>query len=178
MRPLRAVLYSPKGGICAALAAAALLAACAGDRAASGRATVARVSDGDTLTLVSGERVRLVQIDAPELGEGECYARAAARALAELVPPGSQVRLEPDPRLDDVDRFGRLLRYVFAGETNVNLELVRLGAASPWFFDGDRGRYAGELLDAAGDARAKGLGLWGACPAAQLDPTSGLDTTR
>jgi micrococcal nuclease len=176
VRPPRAVLYSPKGGIWAAFLAAVLLASCGGDRNASGEATVARVNDGDTLTLVSGERVRLVQIDAPELGEGECYARAAARALAELVPPGSRIRLEADPRLDDVDRFDRLLRYVFADDTNVNLELVRLGAASPWFFGGDRGRYADELLDAADGARAAGLGLWSACPGTRLDPARGLDT--
>jgi micrococcal nuclease len=107
--------------------------------------------------------VRLVQIDAPELGAGECYAREARRELERLARRGSQVQLEADPDLDDEDRFGRLLRYAHVGETNVNVELVRRGAAAPYFFADDRGRYADELLGAVGDARAAALGMWGAC---------------
>ena len=41
------------------------------------------------------------------------------------------VTLEADPALDRVDRYGRLLRYVLRAGRNVNLELVRLGAAAP-----------------------------------------------
>jgi endonuclease YncB( thermonuclease family) len=137
--------------------------------------TVARVIDGDTLETRAGERVRLVQIDAPEVDEGECYAREASAALRSLVPPGTAIRLEADPRLDEVDRFGRLLRYVHRGETNVNLELVRRGAASVWFFEGDRGRYADDFLDAAHTARGDERGLWGGCPNARFDPEEGVD---
>ena len=57
-------------------------------------ATVASITDGDTLRLTSGARVRLVQIDTPELG-GECYSRAAARELARLVPPGTRSGSRP-----------------------------------------------------------------------------------
>ena len=73
---------------------------------------VARVIDGDTIETSAGERVRLVQIDAPEVGDNECYAREATAALRDLLAPGASIRLEADERLDDVDRFGRLLRYV------------------------------------------------------------------
>jgi micrococcal nuclease len=109
------------------------------------------------------ERVRLVQIDAPELGEGECYARQAQAELERLARPGSQIELESDSSLSDEDRFGRLLRYVHAGETNVNLELVRRGAATPYFLGGVEGRYAGELLAAVDEARAERRGMWAAC---------------
>jgi endonuclease YncB( thermonuclease family) len=154
------------------------LAACstAQDEASVQDATVARVGDGDTIDLADGSRVRLVQIDAPELGEGECYGRQAAETLRELLHEGATVRLEPDPRLDDVDRFGRLLRYVHVGDANVNLELVSRGVAAPWFFEGVRGRYADELLDAAREAEAERRGLWAACPAAELDPEHGVET--
>src|SRR5262245_25906197 len=54
---------------------------------------VASVYDGDTLTLASGQRVRLLQIDTPELGSGECYSRAARSELPRLAPPGSRVEL-------------------------------------------------------------------------------------
>lgn len=136
---------------------------------------VARVIDGDTLELAGGRRVRLVQIDTPEVGTGECYSRAAASALRDLVPEGSAVRLEADPALDKIDRYGRVLRYVFRGAVNVNLELVRRGAASVWFYDGDRGRYADELLKAAERASKARRGAWGACEAV-LDPSAAFTT--
>ncbi|HXV95084.1 MAG TPA: thermonuclease family protein [Gaiellaceae bacterium] len=161
----------------AAAAAALALAACAsGSEAAAEDARVARVVDGDTIELATRERVRLVQIDAPEAQEDECYAAESTAALDALLPRGAPVRLEADPRLDDTDRFGRLLRYVHRGDVNVNLELVRRGAASVWFFDGDRGRYADELVAAARAAEEGGLGLWSACPSARLAPERGLDT--
>ena len=125
-------------------------------------ATVKRIIDGDTLVVRGGARVRLVQIDAPESGE-ECYAAASTRELARLSPPGSHVVLEADTQLDQVDRYGRLLRYIHAGGRNVNLELVRRGAATPWFYDGDRGRYAAQLLAATTAARAAPRGMWRAC---------------
>jgi micrococcal nuclease len=80
-----------------------------------------------------------------------------------LTPPGARIELEPDPGLDDDDRFGRLLRYVHAGEVNVNVELVQRGAATPYFFGGDEGRYADELLDAVATARQERRGMWGSC---------------
>jgi micrococcal nuclease len=144
------------------LLAPAAAGASPGSRSASTTATVERIVDGDTLVVRGGARVRLVQIDAPESGE-ECYSAASTRELARLAPPGSRVVLEADPTLDRVDRYGRLLRYVHAGGANVNLVLVRRGAATPWFYDGERGRYAGRLLAAVTAARAERRGMWGAC---------------
>lgn len=122
-----------------------------------------RVGDGDTLDVRGRARVRLVQIDAPELGQGECYARESLRELGQLAPRGTRVELESDPRLDDQDRYGRLLRYVHAEGANLNVELVRLGAATPYFRRGDEGVYADELLDAVEEARRARRGMWGSC---------------
>lgn len=138
-------------------------------------ARVARVIDGDTLETADGQRIRLVQIDAPE-SSGECYGAEATAALQALLPQGSRIGLERDPRLDDVDRYGRLLRYVHTGGRNINIVLVRRGAASVWFFDGDRGRYAGRLLATARGAQARERGAWGACRA-RLDPSGGFQTS-
>jgi micrococcal nuclease len=142
---------------------AALAAARSDARPAAEPARVAWVVDGDTIALAGGARVRLLQIDTPEPGTGECYSRAASRELSRLLPAGSAVTLEGDPRLDRVDRYGRLLRYVWRGGQNLNLELVRRGAATVWLYDGERGRYAGRLLAAGRAARAAKRGLWGAC---------------
>ena len=140
-------------------------------------AVVEWVNDGDTLTLTNGAKVRLVQIDAPEL-ETDCYGRAALKALVSLAPKGTRVRLASDPDLDDRDRYGRLLRYVFVRGVNVNVELVRVGAASPYFFRKERGRYAGRLLEAVDEARNGRRGYWGACPAAKLNTGLGSVTGR
>jgi micrococcal nuclease len=168
-----------------ACAASALLLACSAVSgatavaSAAGQAgTVARITDGDTLVLQSGQRVRLLQIDTPEIGGGECFSRAAKKRLAALVPVGSTILLQRDRALDDRDRYGRLLRYVTRDGVNVNLRLVATGAAAPYFYRGDRGRWAGALLAASNRAKQQRLGLWGACPGAKLDPTHAVDTGR
>jgi micrococcal nuclease len=140
-------------------------------------AVVEWVADGDTLTLTSGEKVRLLQIDAPEL-ETDCYGKPALRALVALTPKGTRVGLARDPSLDERDAYGRLLRYVFVRGENVNVELVREGAASPYFFRKERGRYADSLLDAVDEARRERRGYWGACPGAELNTGLGSVTGR
>jgi micrococcal nuclease len=137
--------------------------------------TVRSVRDGDTIELADGTVVRLVQIDAPELRQGECYAREARAELQRLLPVGTRVRIDTDPQLDQIDRFGRRLAYVFRRDENVNRTVVVRGAASVWFFDGDRGRYADELLAAARRAKARMVGLWGACPLTPFDPLKPVD---
>jgi endonuclease YncB( thermonuclease family) len=168
----------------AAFAVAALLVAAGCDdgadqsqaeRPTARTGVVARVNDGDTLTLSDGAKIRLVQIDAPELTT-DCYGRAAQRALTSLAPAGARVRLVRDPALDDRDRYGRLLRYVFVGETDVNVELVRRGAAAPYFFRNERGEHALELMDAVQNSQNGHRGYWGACPRARLNTGLGALT--
>jgi micrococcal nuclease len=142
-------------------------------------ARIAHVTDGDTVALTNGNRVRLVQIDTPEVYFGaECYGRQASAITKRLLPPGTRVRLLSEPRTDSVDRYGRLLRYVIRARDglNVNVRLVAVGAAAPYFYDGRRGRYAGLLERLALRARAHRLGLWGRCPETRYDPYRGVAT--
>jgi endonuclease YncB( thermonuclease family) len=162
--------------LCVLLVLLGLAAPVGAGTSATQVAVVASVYDGDTLTLQDGRRVRLLQIDTPELGSGECYSRAARTALLRLAPLGSRVVLETDPRLDRVDRYGRLLRYVRRNGVNVNLELARRGAAAPYFYRGDKGRYAGSLMRAARGAKILKRGLWKACPTTVLDPFRAVET--
>lgn len=144
-------------------------------RAGKGTAAVVKeVVDGDTIRLRSGKVVRLAQIDAPE--ERECYGAEAKAALERLLPAGTQIRLQRDPALEDVDSYGRLVRYVVKGSTTVNRALVRAGDASVWFFDGGQGRLADTLLADATRAEERGLGLWKACPKARLDPSTDVES--
>jgi micrococcal nuclease len=161
------------------LAVVASAAQVAGGTVGAPSAVVASVTDGDTLRLTNGQRIRLLQIDAPEAGG--CYAKDARAALFRLAPIGSRVALEADPRLDQVDRYGRLLRYVHRRGVNVNVELVRSGAAEPYFYGGERGRYATRLDEAARAAKGARRGVWGArCgttsePVPLVPPKGGCD---
>lgn len=111
--------------------------------------------DGDTIE-VEGERVRLVQIDTPELGT--CYARQARQYTQNFIE--GEVKLVRDLRLDDKDNYGRSLRYIIKGERNLNLELVRKGYAKPLFFNKVKGKYGKEIEQYANNAKANRLGVW------------------
>ena len=91
------------------------------------RILVDRVIDGDTIEIATGERVRYVGIDAPEMRpQPEPFAQAATDRNRELVE-GRFVHLIPG--VQDRDRFGRLLRYVMVDGILVGAELVREGLA-------------------------------------------------
>ena len=149
-----------------------------GTQVASANMTVTKVTDGDTITLSTGKKVRLLQIDTPELSEAECYSREARSALFLLLNTPGQLSLMPDPKLDNVDRYGRILRYVFIGKTNINLKLVEIGAAAPYFYRGEKGRYSAQILKAAQSAKDKSLGLWKSCPGTKLAPNAAVTTIR
>jgi endonuclease YncB( thermonuclease family) len=137
------------------------------------------VADGDTVVLRGGETIRLVQIDTPEVyGDTECYGRQASALTEAILPVGTTVRIATDPGLDQRDRDGRTLAYLWKGSSLVNLRLVRVGAAAPYFYSGDEGRYAAEIFKAAVAARRAGLGLWGHCRAGSvpLRATRGVST--
>ena len=114
------------------------------------------VVDGDTVVLRNGAHVRLVQIDTPEVYfHPECYGRRASAVTKRLLRPGTLVRLLREPATDRVDRYGRLLRYVIRihDGLDVNIRLVALGAAAPYFYRHRRGRLRGAAR-APGQARS------------------------
>ena len=137
------------------------------------------VADGDTVDLTNGAKVRLVQIDTPEVyGRPECYGHAASAITKQLLPPGTKVWLFSDPATDSVDQYGRWLRYIvrIRDGLDVNVRLVAVGAAAPYFYRGRHGRYAGFLDALARNARRRHLGLWGACPRTPYQPDEKVDT--
>ena len=64
----------------------------------------------------SGEKVRLLQIDTPELSSKECYGDQARAELVKLLSKSNNVKLVSDLKLDKTDSYGRSLRYVFVHE--------------------------------------------------------------
>ncbi|UIJ44778.1 thermonuclease family protein [Sphingomonas cannabina] len=109
--------------------AALILATAAADE----RGRIAYVTDGDTVRLESGERIRIAGIDAPEIHRGQARCRAElarGRAAAE------QARALLGGRVVSIARVGRsydrtVARLRLDGR-DVAAELVRIGAARWW----------------------------------------------
>ena len=121
-----------------------------------GMATVASITDGDTIRVMltdgSNEPVRLIGIDAPESNEPG-YADSKD-FLSGLLDDGQVVLLVSD--VSDRDRFGRLLRYIYVGETFINEEMVENGQAVAVEYPPDNAQ-AEVLAAAQGRAEAAGL---------------------
>lgn len=88
------------------------------------------VVDGDTFW-VAGEKIRIADIDAPEV-QGDCarerdLADRATQRLSEVLSSGPlSIRRQGE------DRYGRTLATVRAGETEVGRALVHEGLAQRW----------------------------------------------
>ncbi len=129
-------------------------------------ALVTRVVDGDTIQVdINGTsyRVRYIGVDAPEsTRQVDCFGPESSEFNKKLVS-AQRVRLERD--VNETDRFGRLLRYVYLPDGRmVNEELVRAGYAFARAFPPDV-KHIERLRQAEREAREAGRGLWSACPA-------------
>lgn len=142
------------------------------DAPSSGLVKVTRVIDGDTIEIEGGERVRYIGIDTPETVDPrkpvQCFGVEASRKNKELVE-GKEVRLEKD--ITDTDKYGRLLRYVWIGDTLINLELVKQGFAQSYSYPPDV-KYQDDFVKAEREARDAKRGLWDACQ--QTDTSSAV----
>ena len=94
--------------------------------------TVTNVTDGDTVDISSTDgqvfTVRVLGIDAPEIGTG-CAADLATETMTNLVL-GREVALTMGADGEDVDQYGRFLRFVEVDGTDVGLALLSYGLAS------------------------------------------------
>ena len=124
---------------------------------------VVKVVDGDTIHVRLGDRVekiRYIGVNTPEVHhptKGEEPGGREAHAMNRTLVAGKQVRLELDvqPR----DRYGRLLAYVWVGDTMINAELVRRGFAQVMTVPPNV-RHQALFLKLQRDAREARRGLW------------------
>jgi len=120
-------------------------------------ANVTRVLDGDTIDVeIDGQeyRVRYIGIDTPE--SGSPCADDATQVNVGLVWQET-VTLVKD--VSETDRYDRLLRYVYVGETFVNAELVARGYATSVRFPPDIAS-ADSFDQLQENASSQGLGCW------------------
>ncbi|MEW6087964.1 MAG: thermonuclease family protein [bacterium] len=122
--------------------------------------------DGDTIELEDGRIVRYIGLDTPEtrirredstwLYQPEDYAEKAREFNRRLVE-GKIVRLEYD--MVQVDKYNRVLAYVFAGNIFVNAELIKQGYAMLYTIPPNI-KYTELFIKLQKEARENKRGLW------------------
>ncbi len=117
-------------------------------------AIVSRVIDGDTIKLQNGETVRLLGINTPE--KGQPYYADATNKLKQLLE-GKKVFLEKD--IQNKDKYGRLLRYIFVNGLFVNSQMVKEGYAYAYIMKPNI-KYENKLKEAEKEAKSLKLNIW------------------
>jgi len=117
---------------------------------------VTRVVDGDTIHVnINGkdEIVRLLGINTPE--KKKPYYKEAKDFLIQNIENKS-VELVIDG--ENIDRYGRKLRYIFYDNRLINVEIVENGFATTFMLDGLK--YMDKFVNAEKFAMNSGKGLW------------------
>lgn len=133
-------------------------------------AKVTNVIDGDTIKIDTGQKVRYIGINTPEITYPEkpndCFALEAKEKNKELVE-GKTVKLEKD--ISETDKYGRLLRYVFLNNplsTNeavfINKILITEGYARIMTIPPDL-QYYSLFKEEQVKAKENKKGLWNQC---------------
>ena len=124
---------------------------------------VVGVHDGDTVTCLDEsnqqQKVRLAEIDAPEIGQD--YGKVSREALAEMVF-GKTVEVTEDGK----DRYGRWIGHLSSNGVDVNRQMIATGNA--WHYE-DYSRDT-SLAALQAQAQSQRLGLW-----AQPNPVAPWD---
>lgn len=131
------------------------------------RVAVVKVIDGDTLRLADGRNVRLIGLNAPEVGRkgrnAEPFAEATKRHLQALVSASDGyvgLRLGQEAK----DHYGRVLAHVF-DERGENLEAALLAEGLGYFVAIAPNTLLADCHRAAErQARAAGKGIWRQSP--------------
>jgi len=126
---------------------------------------VIRVIDGDTFEIYIDrklEKVRMIGINNPESvdpkREIECYGMEASDKLKKLIQ-GKIVRIEQDNTQDDKDKFGRMLRYVFIDNENINKKMIKEGFAFEYTYKKPY-KYQKEFQKEEMFSRENKVGMW------------------
>jgi micrococcal nuclease len=131
-------------------------------------AVVSHVIDGDTVVLDTGERIRYLLVDTPEItnGKNDCYG-AEARDFNNTLVTGRTVTIVYDGECQDI--YGRLLGYVSVGDLEVNRTLLEDGYACILHISPNGDDRVVEYQSLEDTAKAEGVGMWSACGTVPCD---------
>jgi endonuclease YncB( thermonuclease family) len=140
-----------------------LLAACPPVFADVVTGRVVKVSDGDTVTVLSAgntqHKIRMYGIDAPE--SDQPFGKKSKEMLSNLIVQ-KEVRVD----ITDRDRYGREVGRIYLGNTDINREMLKQGGA--WAYR----HYLKDPSFIADEEAAKRtkLGLWALAEKERIPP--------
>ena len=148
-----------------------LLASCSSGATTENKVLVRilTVIDGDTVDIeIDGrtERARLIGVNTPETKHPtkpiECFGPESSAYMTQLLPKGTDVRIERDTEARD--RYGRMLLYLYRNSDNlfINLDLISRGYGTPMSIEPNT-FHRNDFVHAAALAEASNVGLWKAC---------------
>ncbi len=129
---------------------------------------VTQVLDGDTIDVEindSVQKIRFVGLDTPEVQgpnrSAMCFGGEASAKTKELLT-GQYVYLETDSPVNLIDKYDRLLRYIYRASDNLFISkyLVETGYATEYSYQGVAHKYQSEFRRAQAEARSNNRGLW------------------
>ena len=123
--------------------------------------------DGDTAKfIINGESktVRFLSINAPEIAhddvEEEFYGKEASEYTCKLLKRSSVIKLQYDSKSDKVDKYDRVLAWVFVDDELLQKKLIEGGYAEVKYVY-NKYLYSDELKDLEVVAKNKKIGMWG-----------------
>ncbi len=119
------------------------------------------VSDGDTIILSTGQCIRYIGVNAPEIDHEHQQAQPygyQAKSFNKNLILSKRIRLEYD--LERHDRYGRELAYIFLEDgTFVNARLLKAGMVF-YLYRKPNLKYNEALMKAQQEAMAQKTGIW------------------
>lgn len=116
---------------------------------------ISRVIDGDTIEINSSEgieKIRLLGINTPEK-DMPGYGQAKS-----FLKPLEDKEISITYTLEDIDKYGRMLRYAFYNNLFLNEEILKQGLANLYIYEEDK--YTKQLRKVEESARQNQLGIW------------------
>jgi micrococcal nuclease len=127
--------------------------------------SVLEVIDGDTIRAkVNGkeEKIRFLLIDTPEINhskidESQPFALDAKKFTKQMLQNG-KVEIELD--VNERDKYGRILAYVYVNDQSVQEELLKRGLARVAYIFPPNTKYVDRFQQIQKEAQAKEAGIW------------------
>jgi micrococcal nuclease len=121
------------------------------------------VIDGDTIILKDGRTIRYLGINTPETNHPtkglECFGAEATIKNNELV---NEKKITLECGNENIDEYGRYLRYVYVDDIFINAELVEEGFAVAFPF-GQTEKLDQVFVQLENYSRLQNKGMWKAC---------------
>ena len=122
--------------------------------------------DGDTARFIINNEektTRFLAIDTPEVkhgkNEAEPYGEKASEYTCKKLKNAKKIVLEYDDNSDKVDKYGRVLAWVFVDGKLLQNELVKNGYAEVKYLYGDY-KYTSTLEKSLESAKKKKINMW------------------